>query len=121
MTAHLDPHKQDHLWSQYLEGDLESAERQSLEAHLRECEVCRREVKLLRQTVNWLSQLGQSQEIQAPADFVPKVRHRLRHKKRHKREHNQSTTKYGQTLTSALIFATLILITFILFYTLQIL
>ena len=40
MTSQLDPHKDEYLWSQYLEGDLDSAERESLQTHLRECEEC---------------------------------------------------------------------------------
>lgn len=118
MTAHLDPHKEEHLWSQYLEGDLDSAERESLQAHLRECEECQLEVKLLRQTVDMLSQLSKAQTIQAPEDFLPKVHRRLR-KGRIKRRADHSQTEYGQTLTSALIFVTLILITLVLIFTLQ--
>lgn len=116
MSIHLDPHKDNHLWSQYLEGDLERNERDALESHLRECDICRREVQLMRQTVNWLSQLAQSQEIQAPADFLPKVKRRLRHK-RHKRRISQHNVPFsGQNITTALIVATLLVVTFTLLF-----
>ncbi len=115
MSTHLDPHKDNALWSQYLDGDLESAERKALEAHLRECEICRDEVQMMRKTVDWLSQLAQSQthQLQAPEDFEHKVRKRLRTKRKKRRVASQETSAIsGQTLTTALIFATLIVLAF---------
>lgn len=118
MTIHLDPHQDGTLWSQYLEGDLASAERKTLESHLRECEICRTEVKKMRQTVLLLNQLAQSQEIRAPQDFEQKVRRQIRHKRvRQQQQQEFSGSVLGsQSVTTGLIVAVLILLTLILLY-----
>ncbi len=120
MTTHLDPHRDDQLWSLYLEGDLESVQQQELEAHLRTCEECRREVRMLRQTVMWLGQLGESQEIQAPDDLIDNVNRRLRRQQRQKKRRVASeNSSYGQNVTTGLIIATLLVLAFVLLFVLQ--
>lgn len=119
MSTHLDPHHDGALWSQYLEGDLNTAERNTLEVHLRECEICRNEVKKMRQTVQWLSQLAQSQEVQAPQDFEQKVRRHLRQKRHKQRFEPQGSILGSPHVTTGLLFAVLILITLVLLYVFQ--
>lgn len=115
MRTQLDPHEDNLLWSQYIEGDLEESQRAELEAHLRECDICRGEISKLRQTVSFLSQL---EELQAPEDFLPKVNNKLkRHRKKRQKAENDSI--YGQRLTSGLIIATLIVVIFIVVFLLK--
>ena len=70
---------------------------------------------MMRRTVDWLSQLAESQsnQLQAPKDFEHKVRRRLRSKRQKRRiETEEPSALAGQTLTTALIFATLIVLAF---------
>jgi anti-sigma factor RsiW len=94
MTLHTDPHQDKTLWSRYLDDDLQSDQSTALEEHLKQCPVCQREVKQMRQTIQWISQLRQ---IEAPDDFPHKVRERLRRQRgKRRRGHaakNESATK----------------------------
>ena len=63
-----------HLFSEYLEGDLLLADRQAVQSHLKTCEVCRQELRCLRQTVAMLQRLPRDT---TPADFMDKLKRRI--------------------------------------------
>jgi predicted anti-sigma-YlaC factor YlaD len=46
------------LLSPYIDGQIGSSERDRVESHLEECQVCRRELELLRATVNLLHRVA---------------------------------------------------------------
>ena len=50
-------HKVQGLLSPYIDGQIGSSERDRVESHLEECQVCRRELESLRSTVNLLNRV----------------------------------------------------------------
>lgn len=63
-----------HLFSEYLAGELLLPDRQAVQSHLKTCEVCRQELRCLRQTVTMLQRLPRDT---TPADFMDKLRERI--------------------------------------------
>jgi predicted anti-sigma-YlaC factor YlaD len=51
-------HKVQGLLSPYIDGQIGSSERDRVESHLEECQVCRRELESLRATVNLLNRVA---------------------------------------------------------------
>jgi anti-sigma factor RsiW len=117
MTKHIDPHRDRDIWSQYLDGDLEAAERQELESHLRECEICRGEIDMLKKTV---ALIGQLQDLQAPDDFAVKLNQRLRRQRHKRRKSRRQFSIYSHNFTTILIIATLLVISFFMLYLIKI-
>lgn len=66
------------LLSAYLDGELSQAERETVEWHLRECEVCRSELKELEEAKNFTLQLG---EVQPPLSLRARIMARVEKEK----------------------------------------
>jgi hypothetical protein len=63
------------LFSPYLDGMVSGAQMHALQAHMRQCDACRRDYQLLRQTQTLLaSSLGRSARPDPPADLGLKLR-----------------------------------------------
>lgn len=67
------------LFSDYLDGELSGEQGSELEAHLRTCADCQRELDALKQT---LGSLGQLAPVTPPPEFVRKVQQRIRRRSR---------------------------------------
>jgi anti-sigma factor RsiW len=63
------------LLSDYLEGELEAADRVAVEAHLSGCEECRRDLESLQATLQALSRLAAAEPS---PDFMDEVRKKLK-------------------------------------------
>lgn len=81
MSVKTDQYEKDELLSRYLEGDLADDEAQAIEEQLQEDEGYQRDLDILRRT---LDLMGQMPAVEAPDDFVQKIRQRVR-RFRHKR------------------------------------
>lgn len=67
------------LLDAFAADELEAAQRQTIERHLAQCPVCRKEAQALRQTI---SLLGQFKEIIPPAVFLQELRQRMEKRQR---------------------------------------
>lgn len=101
--TYQDPHEDQALLSRYLDGDLQADQSTALERHIEQCETCRREIKQLRQTIDWIGQLRQ---IQAPDDFPVKVHQKIRRQRGKRRRAMANTPTIGGTtwITAILVF-----------------
>ena len=70
----MDCKKAQKLMSAYVDDMLETAEKSAFEAHMKDCENCRRELELLKSTVAALSDL----KLAAPENFTDEVREKLK-------------------------------------------
>lgn len=66
------------LLSAYLDGELSQAERESVEWHLKECEVCRSELKELQEAKRFALQLS---EVQPPLSLRQRIMARVEREK----------------------------------------
>lgn len=58
---------------EYLAGVLEPAALRDIEAHLKNCDLCREEVRGMRQISQWIGTLKSEEEVAAPAGFYARV------------------------------------------------
>jgi len=63
----------------FVADEVEAADRQTIEKHLTECPVCRKEGQALRRTI---SLLGQFKEMDPPAVFIQELRQRMEQRQR---------------------------------------
>lgn len=62
------------LLDEFVEGELGSPQRETVERHLGVCPSCREEVSALRRTIDLIAEFG---ELKEPPDFLTQVRERL--------------------------------------------
>lgn len=63
------------LFSEYLDGELDAAQKRELESHLQGCDDCRQELESLRVMMSTLAGLAPAEP---PKDFARKVQHTIR-------------------------------------------
>ncbi|MDP2897778.1 MAG: zf-HC2 domain-containing protein [bacterium] len=62
------------LLDEFVEGELSSPEKETVEKHLEDCPSCREEVSALRRTMRLIAEFG---EVNEPSDFLQRVRQRI--------------------------------------------
>jgi anti-sigma factor RsiW len=63
------------LFSEYLDGELDAAQKRDLESHLQGCDDCQQELESLRVVMSTLAGLSPAEP---PKDFARKVQHTIR-------------------------------------------
>lgn len=107
----------DELLSRYIDEELDDDELHEVEQLLEENEDLRKELDMLRQTVDWMGKLS---KVEAPDDFALQVRQRVR-KVRVKRriEEQQPGLLHSHWLMLAGIFISILIIVFMMAYYIQ--